>query len=216
MAQKARPKKQQKQQRAQKQQKPQEQRAEKQERIHLRVGFVPGVEPDRFSRRWRELQRSRRPSERAVLEFVPIAASAQEQAVRELDMCLLRLPYDAPGVHCLKLWQERPVAVFSADSDLAAEEGDLPTADLSHGGVELAAQHPDDAEERVAVAASGVGYARMPLSLARLYARKDVRHRVLSEEEPTQIALVWRREVDSPACQDVVGIVRGRTPRSSR
>ncbi|MDN5599312.1 MAG: LysR family transcriptional regulator, partial [Brachybacterium sp.] len=81
---------------------------------------------------------------------------------------------------------------------------------------ELPQQDPDDAASRVAIAAAGVGYARMPLSLARLHHRKDAVHRPLVDGGPTRIALAWPREADDDTRQEFVGVVRGRTARSSR
>jgi DNA-binding transcriptional LysR family regulator len=72
----------------------------------LRVGFVIGATPDKWARAWRE----RRP-ERLVL--VPLAEDEQEGAVRrgDVDMALVRLPVDTEGLHCVRLYDERQVAV---------------------------------------------------------------------------------------------------------
>lgn len=176
----------------------------------LRVGFVPGVEPDRFVRRWRA---GRRP---AFLETIPVPASAQRSMLDqgEVDMCFVRFPLQADDLHVIPLWEERPAVVMSADSTLSlydeltatelVDETEIPAADL------------DDAAQRVEVVATGVGYTRLPLSLARLHHRKDVTHRPLTDAEPTRIALAWPREKDDDLRQEFVGVVRGRTTRSSR
>ena len=81
---------------------------------------------------------------------------------------------------------------------------------------EIPAEHADDAADRVAVVATGIGYTRMPLSLARLHHRKDAAARPLIDGEPTRIALAWPRAADDEVRQEFVGVVRGRTARSSR
>lgn len=181
------------------------------ERPLLRVGFVPGVEPDRFLRRWKAGQRA------AWLELLPIPWSGQDRALAdgEVDMAFVRLPLGADGdLHTVALWEERPAVVVGDEHVLSVAE-ELTLADLA-GETELPETHRDDAAERVALAATGVGYARMPLSLARLHHRRDAVHRPLVDAEPTRIALVWPRATDDPVRQEFVGVVRGRTARSSR
>ncbi|MGY5763594.1 LysR family transcriptional regulator substrate-binding protein [Brachybacterium sp. DNPG3] len=184
----------------------------------LRVGFVPGVEPDRFARRWKTGGR------RAWLELVPVPASRQRAALDEgeVDMCFVRLPIDPAGtaarsaddLHVVALWEER-AAVVVGDEHVLSLLDEISEEDLVEE-TELPQTDPDDAASRVAVAASGVGYARMPLSLARLHHRKDAVHRPLVDAAPTRIALVWPRDADDEDRQEFVGVVRGRTSRSSR
>lgn len=207
------------------------------ERRVLRVGFVPGVEPDRFLRRWKTARRA------AWLELVPVPWSRQEAVLAsgEVDMVFQRLmpqqdasgaddaglatravdagPVPEPGLpdeelHRVRLWQERAVAVVG-DEDILSLHDELTLADLD-GATEIPATHLDDAAERVAVAATSVGYARMPMSLARLHHRKDAVHRIIVDAPPTQIALTWPREADDDVRQEFVATVRGRTARSSR
>lgn len=176
----------------------------------LRVGFVPGVEPDRFLRRWRTGRRAAR------LELSPVPLSRQRAALAagEVDMCFVRLPVEAADLHVVALWEERPAIVVSTDNVLSLHE-EVREADLADE-TEIPAQHPDDAAERVAVVATGVGFTRLPLSLARLHHRKDAVHLPVADAEPTRIALVWPRASDDPLRQEFVGVVRGRTARSSR
>ncbi|GAA1491371.1 LysR substrate-binding domain-containing protein [Brachybacterium sacelli] len=176
----------------------------------LRVGFVPGVEPDRFVRRWRA---GRRP---AMLDTVPVPVSTQREALAhgEVDMCFVRLPLPSEDLHLVPLWEERPAIVVSAENVLSLYE-ELSETELAQE-TEIPTAGPDDAAEQVAVVASGVGYTRLPLSLARLHHRKDVVHRPLTDADPTRIALAWPRADDDELRQEFVGVVRGRTPRSSR
>lgn len=183
------------------------------ERHELRVGYVPGVEPDRFARRWAAGERPAR------LRLVPVAQSRQEEALTtgEVDMCFVRLPLaPAPDdpLHRIELWEERPVVVVGEEHVLSVLD-EVADADLA-GETGFVEQHRDDAADRVALAATGVGYAPMPLSLARLHHRRDVVHRELRDGKATTIALVWPAAADDAVRQEFVGVVRGRTVRSSR
>ncbi len=71
-------------------------------------------------------------------------------------------------------------------------------------------------QEAVEVAAAGTGVVVLPMSVARLHHRKDVVARPVRDLEPTTVALVWLMDRDDELTQAFVGVVRGRTPRSSR
>ena len=189
----------------------------------LRVGFVPGVTPDKWARSWRE----RRDGVR--LELVPLAADDAEQAVRSerVDMALARLPVDRENLHQVRLYDEIAVVVTSREHPVAAyEEGDL--ADLSGeqfiGGpppgctpeVDQLDFPPMPDGAAVDVAAAGSAVVILPMSVARLYHRKDAVHRPVRDLPPTTIALIWLAGRDNETTQAFVGVVRGRTPRSSR
>ncbi len=180
----------------------------------LRVGFVPGVEPDRFLRRWKSGRRA------AWLELVPVPLSRQGDALTggEVDMCFVRLPLAAAGgpeqLHVVPLWEERACVVVGDENVLSLHE-DVVEEDLT-GETEIPSAHLDDAAERIATAATGVGFTRVPLSLARLHHRKDAVAVPLRDGVPTRIALAWPRAADDEVRQEFVGVVRGRTARSSR
>lgn len=179
----------------------------------LRVGFIPGVEPDRFARRWSAGER------RDLLELVPVPLSRQVAELLEgtCDMCFVRLPLDtaaASALHVVELWEER-ASVVAGDESFLSLLDEIREEDLAEE-TEIPAQHVDDAADRVAVAATGAGYTRMPLSLARLHHRKDAVHRPIVDAPPTRIALAWPRDADDALRQEFVGVVRGRTARSSR
>lgn len=181
--------------------------------VLLRLGFVPGVEPDRLVRRWHAAPRPAR------LELVPVAVSRQTEALAtgEVDMAFVRLPLPlelAAQMHTVALWAEQPVVVVGDEHVLSVLD-EVAAADLA-GETEIPEAHPDDAAERVALAATGMGYAPMPLSLARLNHRKDAVHRPRVDAEPTTIALAWPRAADDAVRQELVGVIRGRTVRSSR
>lgn len=188
----------------------------------LRVGFVTGTTPDKWARSWREQRRG-------ALTLVPLTEDEQEGAVRrgEVDMALVRLPVATDDVHVVRLYDERPVVVASRDHFVAAGENvsldDLTDEQLVRpyrtGWRPAAAQlawPPMTEEEAIATVAAGSGVVIVPRSVARLHQRKDVVQRELTDVPPTTVALVWLRERDDDLTQAFVGVVRGRTARSSR
>ena len=189
----------------------------------LRIGFVTGATPDKWARHWRD----RRPE---PLELVPVTESEQEALLRDgtLDMALVRLPVDRGGVHVVRLYDELPVAVASRDHVLAAADEEVTTADLVDE--QLVLPHPSgwqpDVEqldwpsmtewEAIETVAAGTGIAIVPMSVARLHQRKDVVTRVVTDLEPTTIALAWLVDRDDEVTQAFVGVTRGRTANTSR
>jgi DNA-binding transcriptional LysR family regulator len=70
--------------------------------------------------------------------------------------------------------------------------------------------------EAVEVVAAGSGVVLLPMSVARLHHRKDVTFRPVTDLATTKIGLTWLVDNDDPRVQRFIGIVRGRTERSSR
>lgn len=188
----------------------------------FRVAFVPGATPDKWAQRFRE--RSRRP-----LELLAVDEAEQEAVVRDgrADVVLARLPVDRDGLHCIPLYDEQPVVVVGLDhvvtvvetvtsAELADEQLVLPERSGWRPSVEQLDWPAMSAAGAVEVAASGSGVAVLPMSLARLHHRRDVTYRPVTDLPPTQVALVWLVERDGPEVQTFVGVVRGRTARSSR
>ena len=189
----------------------------------LRVGYVPGVTPDKWARAWRE----RRDGVR--LELVQVEEDDAESAVRDkrLDMALARLPVDRTGLHLVRLYDEVPVVVVGREHPVAAYD-EIDVAELADeqfvtgppGGLDLRATQlafpPMSAKEAVEVVAAGTGIAILPMSVARLHHRKDVTHRPVRGPASTTIALIWLTERDDATTQAFVGVTRGRTARSSR
>jgi DNA-binding transcriptional LysR family regulator len=188
----------------------------------LRIGFVTGSTPDKWARAWRE----RRPER---LSLVPLTEQEQEGAVRrdEVDMALVRLPIDASGLHCVRLYDERQVAVAGHEHLISAAD-EVSLADLADeqlvrahtsGWTPSASQQPWPAmseKEAVETVAAGTGVVILPMSVARLHQRKDVVRRDVIDLPPTTIALVWPRERDGEVTQAFVGVVKGRSANSSR
>jgi DNA-binding transcriptional LysR family regulator len=189
----------------------------------LRIGFVTGATPDKWARHWRERRRE-------PLELVPVAEADQLEGVRDgsLDMALVRLPVDRDGLHCVRLYDELQVAVASRDHLLAAADEEVTTADLVDE--QLVRPHPSGwtpaadqldwpsmtEQEAIETVAAGTGVVVVPMSVARLHQRKDVVTRVVSDLEPTTIALVWRVDRDDEVTQTFVGVTKGRTANTSR
>ena len=190
---------------------------------HFRVGFVTGATPDKWARVWRERYA------RDPLELVPLEEEEQELRVREgtLDMALVRLPVDRDGLHCIPLYEELPVAVMGSEHLLTLAE-ELSTADLADEQLVLPERSgwtptvdqltwpAMSVKDAVEVVAAGTGVAVVPMAIARLHHRRDVTYRVVTDLEPTTVGLAWLVDNEDPWVQRFIGIVRGRTERSSR
>lgn len=190
------------------------------------LGAIPGATPGKWIGLWRE----RMP--RVALELREIAVETQMAALDEVDAALVRLPLAASDdLHVIALYEEQPVVVMSTESHLtAADEVDLadlageiqitPADDVLHleipDAVAPSFAPPADTAEAIATVAAGVGIVVVPMSLARAHQRRDVEYRVLRDGPVSTVALAWLRERTTPDVEEFVGIVRGRTARSSR
>jgi DNA-binding transcriptional LysR family regulator len=192
----------------------------------LRLGVFPGASPGIWVDRWRQ----RLPD--VALELVPTETVDQERALRDgaVDAALVRLPVDRAGLHVIPLYEETTVVAFGVDSSLAAAE-ELTFDDLSGevlfvpdddvlGPLDIPGIVPGPAlattADAVETVAAGVGIVILPLSLVRLHRRRDVEHRPLVGAPTSAVALAWLADGTSPEIEALVGIVRGRTTRSSR
>lgn len=180
----------------------------------LRVGFVPGVMPGKWEKAWIEWHRTTRTRR---LELRQVEVEDQERLLRdgELDMCLVRGNVDRDEMHLIPLYREVPVAVLPADHAATAYD-ELARADLSDEP-DILAEYPDlDLAMAIETVAAGTGYVIVPMSLARLHHRKDIEFRPVTDAEESPVGLAWLKSNEDPGTQIFVGIVRGRTPRSSR
>ena len=194
----------------------------------LRLGFVTGATPDRWARAWR--QRRLEP-----LTLVPITEEQQEDLVHrgDVDLALVRLPLDAEELrcteelHCVRLNDELPVVVAAREHLIAAADAirldDLADEQLvrAHASgwrptAEQLAWPPMSEREAIETVAAGTGVVIVPRSVARLYHRKDVVQREVTDLPPSTIALVWPRDRDDDRIQAFVGVVKGRTANTSR
>lgn len=197
----------------------------------FRVDFVPGVTPDKWLRVWAE----RLPD--SPLEAVPVDDADALGHLRDgsSSMALLRLPVEREGLHVIPLYEEVPVVVVAKEHVVAAVD-EVDVTDLSEDVLvqdpslvpEWSAVAVPEALERsramppmttrqaIAVVATGSGIVVVPMSLARLHHRKDVVHRRVTGISPSGIGLAWRVDDDDPRIEEFIGIVRGRTERSTR
>lgn len=192
----------------------------------FRLGYVPGVTPGKWARVWAE----RIPD--VPLELVPVAAAAGESAVRDgtVDAAVLRLPLPREGLSVINLYTETSVVVVPEDHAVAAVD-ELDVADLAEETVlhprddvldwahlpgQEAFERPATTETAVSHVASEVGVLVVPQSLARLYHRKDLTYRPVTDAPQSQVGLVWLSERTTELVEEFVGIVRGRTANSSR
>jgi len=190
------------------------------------LGAIPGSTPGKWIGLWRE----RMPH--VPLELREIAVETQRADLDDVDAALVRLPVAASDdLHLIELYEEQPVVVMSADSHLTAAD-DLAAADLVGEVVIVPADDvlalripdavapafapPSDTAEAIATVAAGVGVVIVPMSLARAHQRRDVEYRVLRDGPVSTVALAWLRDRTTADVETFVGIVRGRTARSSR
>jgi len=193
----------------------------------FRLGAIAGATPGK----WIDIWQQRMP--RNPLELIPLTPDAQRGAVMrgEVDTALVRLPIDAAGLHVIPLYDELAVVVCARDSALTAAD-ELTAADLdgeilltplddvlgfsAPGTTAPRFAAPETTEDAIAVVASGVGIVVVPMSLARLYHRKDIDFRPLHDAPTSTVALAWNADRTDPLIDTFVGIVRGRSIRSSR
>jgi DNA-binding transcriptional LysR family regulator len=173
----------------------------------FRVAIVEGVTPDKWVRRWGSRHREE------PLEVVLVPQDEQVDVLRDgrAQMSFVRLPADREGLHLIPLYSEVQVVVLSKEHPLAEfdalELEDL-TDDLVLEGL--------PAKVAIETVAAGTGIAYLPMSVARLHQRKDVRAVPVPELDETRVGLAWRVDDEDPRIEELIGIVRGRTERSSR
>lgn len=176
----------------------------------FRIGYVPGVMPGKWERVWSE--RRHRP-----LELVRVEVEDQERAIRdgEVDMALVRGDVDRDLMHLIPLYREVPVVVVPVEHPVSAYD-EIDVAELA-GELDVLAEFPDlPLKQAIETVAAGTGVVIVPMSLARLHHRKDVVHRPVTGVEESPVGLAWLRDRDDEDIQAFIGIVRGRSSRSSR
>ncbi|CAN5312298.1 LysR substrate-binding domain-containing protein [soil metagenome] len=192
----------------------------------FRLAIVPGVTPGKWVGTWRE----RLPD--VALELVHVTALDGGDVLRSgaADAGLVRLPVDRTGLSVIPLYTEVPVVVVPVDhaitafadvavADLADEVVLHPLDDLlgwEHLPGTPAAERPATTGDAVELVAAGIGVLVVPQSLARLHHRRDVTYRPVTDGPGSQVALAWVEERTTDLVEELVGIVRGRTARSSR
>ena len=196
------------------------------------VAFVPGVTLAKWSKVWSE----RRPD--LPLAFLPTPEQDQVRVLHDeaAEVSFVRLPVDGSDLSVIPLYRETPVVVLPKEHALADAES-VTVADLA---AEHLLQDPDlvpewrdvadeirdgtrrplpsirDGDDAAELVAAGVGIVIVPQSVARLHSRKDVVARPVTDVAESQIALAWLEENTTPDVDEFIGVVRGRTARSSR
>jgi DNA-binding transcriptional LysR family regulator len=192
----------------------------------LTVGYVPGVTPAKWARIWGE----RHPE--VPLHLCAIDAADAADAVRagSVDVALLRPPVDTSGLAVIPLYEETTVAVVPTDhiftavdtvtaADLAGEPILVPLDDVLDwaGTCGIPVDHrPETTEDAIELVAAGIGVLIVPQSLARLYHRKDLVYRPITDAPTCPVALAFPEGPQPALVEEFIGIVRGRKPGSSR
>ena len=190
------------------------------------LAYVPGVTLAKWVRTWHE----RSPEVGLTLIQVPAAEAAALVRDRGADAVLLRLPTDRTGLSAIPLYTETTVVVFPKDHHLAAAD-EVTVEDVADAVVlhplddtldwarppgQQAFQRPATTGDAVELVAAGVGLLVVPQSLARLYHRRDLTYRPMSDVPESRVALSWLADETTDAVERFIGIVRGRTVNSTR
>lgn len=198
----------------------------------FRVGVAPGLSLSKWGQVWAE----RRRDTPLVPEVIDGPAAVTALHEQRLDAALVRLPVDREGLSAIPLYREVAVVVVPKDHPVSLFE-EVTVADLVD---EDLLQDPDavpewrDAAARLratplrpppeaattadamALVAAGLGVLVVPQSVARLHHRRDLTYRPVTDVAETQVALVWPEDRTTDEVEELIGIVRGRTARSSR
>jgi DNA-binding transcriptional LysR family regulator len=194
--------------------------------LRLTVGYVPGVTPAKWARTWAE----RHPEVPLRLDAVAAADAADALRDGTIDVALLRPRFDTSGLAVIPLYEETTVAVVPTDHVVTAAD-EITAADL-HGepiliplddvvawaatpGVPVD-HRPETTKDATELVAAGIGVLIVPQSLARLYHRKDLTYRPITDAPNCPVALAVPDGQQPELVEEFVGIVRGRKPSSSR
>lgn len=196
------------------------------------IAFVAGVTPTKWTRIWND----RRPDVPLTVFRVETADQIAVLHDGRAEVSLVRLPIDDNNLSVITLYNEIPVVVASKDhptlqaetvllADLSGEHllqnpDDVPQwrdlADEVRDGTRRALPPMRDLDEVMEQVAAGVGIIIIPHGVARLYGRKDVVSRPVTDVADTQIALAWITRETTEDIEEFIGIVRGRGRASSR
>ena len=176
----------------------------------LRIAFVPGVTVSKWTRIWEE----RFPS--ITLDVDAIDAADQEAVLRNgsADVSFVRFPIDTDGLSAIPLYSEVPVVIAPKEHAISAFD-EVTLADLA-GEQRQDGSDLDNVTGAIELVAAGVGVVIVPHSIARLHARKDLIYRPVTDGDSTRVALAWRTDGATDEVEEFIGVVRGRSERSSR
>lgn len=187
---------------------------------------MPGVTPGKWVRIWQD----RLPD--VPLELRQVTAAEAADVLRDggADAGLVRLPVDRTVFSAIPLYTETTVVVVPKDHIVAAvdqvsaeelaDEIVLHPLDDTLGWErppgQPAFERPATTEDAIELVAAGIGLLIVPQSLARLYHRKDLTYRPVTDVPESSVALSWPEEATTDLVDDFIGIVRGRTVNSTR
>ncbi|MFI6927107.1 LysR family substrate-binding domain-containing protein [Nonomuraea spiralis] len=193
----------------------------------FRLAYVPGVTPAKWVGVWAE----RLPDVPLTLVTVPAGEAVGLLRDGAADAAFVRLPVDRDGLSVIPLYVETTVVVVPKDHAVAAAD-EVTVADLADDEVfhplddtiewtasrpgQPAFTRPATTADAIEMVAAGTGLLLVPQSLARLYHRKDLIYRPVTDAPQSQIALAWPTDATTDLVEDFIGIVRGRTVNSSR
>lgn len=177
----------------------------------LRIGFVPGVSPDKWFHRWAE----RHPE--SPLNYELVTPQDQHSALLEdrLELCFVRFPVQRDRLHVIPLYREIAVVVAPKDHEITVFE-ELELKDFAEENLLPTAELPEDIEAALDLVQAGVGLLLLPQSLARHHHRSQLRYRPVADAPESEIGLAWLADREDPEIEEFIGIVRGRTVNSSR
>jgi DNA-binding transcriptional LysR family regulator len=193
----------------------------------FRLAYVPGVTPGKWAGVWAERVRE------VPLRLLQTPAAEVVPLLRDggVDAAFVRLPVDREALHVIPLYLETTVVVVPKDHAVAAVE-EVELADLADEDVfeplddvlpwedgrpgQPAFTRPESTAAAIELVASGTGVLLLPQSLARLHHRKDLTYRTVTDAPQSQIGLAWLAAETTDLMEELIGIVRGRTPNSSR
>ncbi|BBZ27712.1 putative transcriptional regulator, LysR family protein [Mycolicibacterium madagascariense] len=192
--------------------------------LRLTVGYVPGVTPAKWARTWADRHRD------IPLDLSAVAAAEAADALRAgtVDVALLRPSADTSEMALIPLYEETTVVVVPNDhlltaadavtaSDLADEPVLVPLDDVVAWTAGRQLEHrPETTRDAIELVAAGLGVLIVPQSLARLHHRKDLTHRAITDAPTCPVSLAVPAGPHPEPVEEFIGIVRGRTPSSSR
>ncbi len=148
-----------------------------------------GMVPGVMPDKWVRRWRDR---QRRPLELVNLDEDAQLAALDDGDvhLCFVRAHSRTDEHHVIPLYDEVQVVVLPEDHVLTLIES-VSAADLD-------------------------GELVLPQSVARLRHGRDRTYRPVHDLPPIPVGLAWRTDATDPDIDTFIGIVRGRTERSSR